>query len=678
VGTASLVLRRRFTLAMTIVGLGAGLVFATVARILESEYLVWSAGSFVLGLVGIGQLVSGRHSPSAYVVVAAAMVSLTGQMGLDDFPVLLVVAALFATSVVFVVESRREVVVALGSMFLGLLVASVVHARSTGGEVLADLVVNALILGFGFGFAWTVNEVVAAQGDRAQAMYRALFESVGDAVATVDLDGTILFANREFSAMFEVDRRELAGTSFSYFVAPRERDRWAQILARLRHQEEAEREPTRIVVTGVTAVGEARSLEIGVTLVEVRDEPMVALVIRDLTARLRAEEHARRLLDQYRDLYEGVPVGLYRTAADGELLECNAALAEILGYRNSAELVGVNVADLYVDPADREELLDAVTTGRSVAPFRLLRRDGTLIWARVRARPLRAETGEVVGIEGTLEDVTAEMEASRDVEASFRFRRGLVGWVAHVLRTPLTGILGFASILRSQLTGEAAETAGLILCQARELAVTIDDFVTAARLEGGDRVTIIPRAVRIRPVLDEVADALEEMGYPRPTVDGPPDLVARCDALRLGQALRMLARDRLQQGARSLRLHAGSDGAAVVVELEDRGPRAPGGTVASFLDPSGGVGPVGRWTASRLLVMMGARMDEQGSEGTHRYRVELPAVAGSGEEELLESAGGDGHPHQPHGHEERDVADEAPVEHPEGEGAQDLDAVVER
>ncbi len=667
---------------MTVFGFGAGLAFAAVGRIVEPEYFLWSVGSFVLGLVGVVQLVTDRHSPTGYVVVAAVMVAVAGTMVLDELPILLVTAALFATSVVFVADTRREVAVALGSMFLGLLAAAVAHTRASGNEMLAELAVNTMILLFGFGFAWTVNVVVAGQRDRAQAMYEALFESVGDAVAVVEPDGTILFANGSFSAMFDVDPPGLPGTAFEFFVAPRARDRWRDVLDRVAGGGRPTGESVRVVVEGVTAVGESRTLDVAATGVTVGERPMVALVIRDLTARLQAEESARRLLHQYRDLYEGVPVGLYRTSVDGELLECNTALAEILGYGRPVELVGVKVTDLYVDPEDRERLVDTVLSGGTVAPFRLSRRDGTTIWAKITARPMTSEDGKVVGIEGSLEDVTAEVEASRNVEASLRFRHGLIGWVAHVLRTPLTGILGFASILRSQLEGEAAETADVILCQARELSVTIDDFVTAARLEGGDPVTIIPRATRIRSVLDGVAATLEEMGYPRPAVEGPAGLLVRCDALRLGQALRMLAQHRFQQGGRSLRIGATSAGATVVVDVEDDGPAMTGQAdeVGSFADPQGGVGPVGPWTASRLIEMMGARLAEERSETTHRWRVELPRgeTAMSGQQERLQAAGGDDHAAHPHRRQEPDMADEAPVERPQREGSQDLDAVVER
>ena len=61
------------------------------------------------------------------------------------------------------------------------------------------------------------------------------------------------------------------------------------------------------------------------------------LELRDL--RLRLEERVlERTLElekseaQYRGLFEGVPVGLFRTTSEGQILEINQALVEILGY----------------------------------------------------------------------------------------------------------------------------------------------------------------------------------------------------------------------------------------------------------------------------------------------------------------------------------------------------------
>jgi PAS domain-containing protein len=50
------------------------------------------------------------------------------------------------------------------------------------------------------------------------------------------------------------------------------------------------------------------------------------------TARKRALEHLRESQNKYRALFEGVPVGLYRTSPEGKLLDLNPTMARMLGF----------------------------------------------------------------------------------------------------------------------------------------------------------------------------------------------------------------------------------------------------------------------------------------------------------------------------------------------------------
>lgn len=677
--TMSRSIRRRFTEALAGFAAAAAVVFLVGGLVVDRRYLVWAVGAAVLATAGLGQLLEGRYSPVGYVTAAAGLGVVVAITGLeDDFPALFVAAALFATSVAFVTDSRREVLTAFAVMFAALTTMSILQSHEVGPARWVIGAANGVVLLSGFGFAWAVNAVVVADRDRATSLYEALFDSAGDAVMILDGAGTVEMANQRVSTLFDAEGSEIVGRPFTFFVAPRAREQWEAALAGVVGDAP---QPVRLTLPGVDAVGREVSLDVTATPVKTAGEPMAVLVVRDMTARVQAERRARDLLERYRHLYDRVPVGLYRTTPDGKLVEGNPALAEILGYPTAEALVGEQVVDLYVDPDDRARVLDAIERGATSDPFRLVLRDGRTIWARSRARAVRTEEGIPVGFEGMLEDVTAEVEARREVDASLRFRTGLIGSIAHTLRTPLTGVLGFAAVLADRLDGEEAKTAQTILEQARELAATVDDFVTAARLEGGEGVTIICRPASVRSVLAEVGATMEQMGLHRPQVEVGDDVVGYCDPLRLAQAVRMLTRYRLQQGATSVSLEAQEDDGWVVIELTDDGPPPTGEAVGRFDDPRGGVGPVGPWTASRLLAAMGGYVEQQGSDPCYRLvlptKGEDPASAASGQQQPGEAAGGEGGTHHAHGNEEGDVAEKTPVEDPEGEGAEDLHPVVE-
>jgi PAS domain S-box-containing protein len=114
-----------------------------------------------------------------------------------------------------------------------------------------------------------------------------------------------------------------------------------------------------------------------------------------------------------RRLFEGVPVGLYRSSPDGRILEANPALATMLGLPDVAALQATSVIELYVDAEDRRRWQEAVEREGTVRRFlfRLRRHDGVVIWAENTARSVRDAKGKVRFYLGSLEDVTSRVQA---------------------------------------------------------------------------------------------------------------------------------------------------------------------------------------------------------------------------------------------------------------------------
>ena len=123
---------------------------------------------------------------------------------------------------------------------------------------------------------------------------------------------------------------------------------------------------------------------------------------------LERDRSIRESESRYRSLYMGVPVGLFRTSADGQILDANTALAHLLGYDSADDLTATIAVDWYIDPADRQRWRDRLNHERSVSGFevRLRRRDGEQIWVRESARAVRDSAGAVSFYEGMIEDVT--------------------------------------------------------------------------------------------------------------------------------------------------------------------------------------------------------------------------------------------------------------------------------
>jgi two-component system cell cycle sensor histidine kinase/response regulator CckA len=133
------------------------------------------------------------------------------------------------------------------------------------------------------------------------------------------------------------------------------------------------------------------------------------LVFRDITVR-RIREFALESTDQLRDfIYQGNVAGIVHTTVDGIILDCNAALARMLGYSSVEEVLSLHAPQLYFDPSDRESLLRRVIVSREVreAEVCFRRRDNSRCWALLNVRLLDAPRGQVGGtLVSTVIDIT--------------------------------------------------------------------------------------------------------------------------------------------------------------------------------------------------------------------------------------------------------------------------------
>jgi PAS domain S-box-containing protein len=136
----------------------------------------------------------------------------------------------------------------------------------------------------------------------------------------------------------------------------------------------------------------------------------------------RAEEALRRSEERYRTLFEGVPVGLYRTTPEGKIVDANPVLAEMLKYPDRQSLLGAYAGDFFVRPKDRAEERRLLERDGVVHDFevQMRRRDGEIIWVRDVVRAVRGADGRVTYYEGSLKDITERKMMEQERERTIR------------------------------------------------------------------------------------------------------------------------------------------------------------------------------------------------------------------------------------------------------------------
>lgn len=117
--------------------------------------------------------------------------------------------------------------------------------------------------------------------------------------------------------------------------------------------------------------------------------------------------------DSYRDLYERVPIGLYRTEPGGGILMANPELIDMLGYGSFDEIARVNAADLFFGgKEEREKFLELVDYKGELQSheFKLKKRDGVEITVRGSVKALRGIMGGTLYYEGAIEDISERIK----------------------------------------------------------------------------------------------------------------------------------------------------------------------------------------------------------------------------------------------------------------------------
>ena len=73
------------------------------------------------------------------------------------------------------------------------------------------------------------------------------------------------------------------------------------------------------------------------------------LVVVDVRRYKRVKKALAESEERYRQLFENVPIGIYRTTPDGRIVDSNPALVAMLGYDSFAELALRNLEQDFSD-----------------------------------------------------------------------------------------------------------------------------------------------------------------------------------------------------------------------------------------------------------------------------------------------------------------------------------------
>jgi diguanylate cyclase (GGDEF)-like protein/PAS domain S-box-containing protein len=263
---------------------------------------------------------------------------------------------------------------------------------------------------------------------RSEEHFRSLVQNASDAITVLRADGTVRYVSPPIERVLGYPPEERVDRSVLELLHPDDLPRAKEAFA------EALRSP------GVTLTAEVRMRHrdgswrhVEVAGTNLLDDPSVrgfVLNWRDITERKRTEEALREAEARYRTLVEQIPAVTYIDRPDNSSVYTSPQIEAMLGY-TTEEWLPTEMWAKRLHPDDREWVLAADERSKANGePFseeyRMLAKDGSVVWIRDEATVVRDEGGRPLLWQGVWLNIT-ERKALEERLAHQAFRDALTG-----------------------------------------------------------------------------------------------------------------------------------------------------------------------------------------------------------------------------------------------------------
>ena len=289
------------------------------------------------------------------------------------------------------------------------------------------------------------------QAEEKNVQLAAIVESSDDAIIGKSMHGIITSWNQGAENIYGYKNTEAVGKPVSLLTPPDRQDEVPQFLERIkggghiRHYETVRR------------TKDGRDIDVSLTISPIRytDGTIIgaSTIARDITERKRMEEALRESDKHYRTLFEESLDGVYSVLRDGTMTDANSSFCELFGYTRE-EIIGKDVVELYLDPADRPKFQEEVEKKGFLKDYevKLRKKDGTDVDCLLSSSVILEEDGSITGYRGFVRDLTARKALQRQLLQAQKMEAvgTLAGGIAHDFNNILQVVFGYSDLVLAQ------------------------------------------------------------------------------------------------------------------------------------------------------------------------------------------------------------------------------------
>jgi PAS domain S-box-containing protein len=258
--------------------------------------------------------------------------------------------------------------------------------------------------------------------EASKADFRSLFEHVGCGVYISSKEGKLQTANQTLVDMLGYDSKtEFLDIDITHDLYRRPEDR-------RNFQEMIEREGRVVDYEEVYKRKDGSLIPILLTSHVRYDSDGNVLgyegIIVDESHRILMENRLKASQEDFKRLFENMPIGVFFSSKEGKFLNANKALLDMLGYESKDEFLNIDITkDLYVRPEDRQQFRKMIEREGHVIDYEVefKRKNGSTVPVLLTGHTRYDQDGNILGYEGLNEDISRRKLMERQLREAHDF-----------------------------------------------------------------------------------------------------------------------------------------------------------------------------------------------------------------------------------------------------------------
>lgn len=368
------------------------------------------------------------------------------------------------------------------------------------------------------------NTTTIKEFDKQHRLLNSLLATAKAGIA-IEAKGKLTITNAAFVQLFGYHNlEELRNKSFVELVDEADIKRISEYLHLIRRNLDA---PDTFEFLGKNSDGSRTYFSVSVSRFEIDSDTYLVYFLQDISERKRAQKALQDSEEKYRSLIENIDDFFYIYSLMKDKLRptfYTKNVIKITGYSDEEFIKDNKLFFRIILPDDfhqvKNELKSLIrnkTKSTAELEFRIISRNGNIVWVRNKINLVKSEEGVIKKLFGIVSDITSQKKAEEQFTKS---REDLIklnetkdrflSIVSHDLRTPFSSILGFTDLLLNDETlteQEKRNYINYIRESSNYMLSLINSLLDWNRLQTG-RIKFEPNKIKIKTLVNKCINSL--------------------------------------------------------------------------------------------------------------------------------------------------------------------------